>query len=117
MYINVGNYHGEISLTPAQFSEFANLCATGQKIQAIKFVRDTFQTWSLKEAKDFVEACDFPPVPVTTTLPPFDTTENFLSDLKSDLREIILAGKDYRDSLLIDLFGRISGKLGPRYYV
>ena len=50
MYINVGNSNGEISLTPAQFETFRNYCLTGQKIQAIKFVRDTFATWGLKEA-------------------------------------------------------------------
>ncbi len=101
--------------TVAAFETFRNYCITRQKIQAIKYMREKEPHWGLKECKDFVEACVFPPVPVTTTLPPFDTTENFLSDLKGDLREIILADKDYRDALLIDLFGRVSGKLGYRY--
>ena len=117
MEIIIRNNMGVATFTTvAAFETFRNYCITRQKIQAIKFVRDTFKTWSLKEAKDFVEACDFPTV-VTTTLPQFSstTTENFLSDIKGDLREIILAGKDYRDSLLIDLFGRVSGKLGYRY--
>ena len=116
MYIKIVNFYGVTVFSDiTSFDTFRGLVASGQKIQAIKFMREKEPCWSLKEAEDFVDYVAFPPVPVTTTLPPFDTAENFLSDLKGDLREIILAGKDYRDSLLIDLFGRVSGKLGYRY--
>lgn len=111
MYINVGNSNGEISLTPAQFETFRNYCLTGQKIQAIKFVRDTFATWGLKEAKDFVDGCFFSGYcGASSTLPQGD----ILGDIKDNIRSIILDKSDYRETLLLDLFGRVASRVGVR---
>ena len=90
------------------FDTFRGLVASGQKIQAIKFMREKDPCWGLKEAKDFVEACDFPTVVSDTT------TENFLSDIKDDIRSIILDKSDYRETLLLDLFARVAARVGVR---
>jgi len=112
MYIDIGNSQGNISFTPANFDTFRTFVVTGQKIQAIKHIRTVCQSWGLKEAKDFVEACDFGSTSCVTPAPyvaPGRDREfnNFLFDLKDDLRSLLISGKDCREGLLVDLFARV----------
>lgn len=106
MDIKIVNFHGATVFSDiTSFDTFRGLVASGQKIQAIEFMREKEPCWGLKEAKDFVEACDFPPQ-VGGEVNPFATT---LREIKYDLREMI--AQDYavsRDRLL-DLYDKVVG--------
>lgn len=109
MDISISNPYGVTKFTTvASFDAFRNLVATGQKIQAIKFMREKETGWGLKEAKEFVDYVSFPPETTTQGDNPFAST---LREIKSDLREMI--GQDYafsRDRLL-DIYDKIIGLL------
>ena len=111
MFITVNNANGTVNFNTAQFDTFRAFLAGGQKIQAIKFVREMLPTWGLREAKEFVDLCTFLPSTLTATVAQ-DTT--FLCDVKDDLRAILVTETQYRESLLIDLFGRVCAKVGLR---
>lgn len=115
MYIDIGNECGHISLTPEQFETFRNLMVTGQKVPAIKMVREIVSTWGLLEAKDFVYACTFagPHILSEQKNANPDKDKVFIADIKDDVRAIILAETtDYQKSLLLDLFSRLAAKVG-----
>jgi hypothetical protein len=119
MEIIIRNDMGVTSFTtPAAFDAFRNLVATGQNIYAIKYMREKEPHWGLKECKDFVEACVFPPQATADArakkaLDPdrwdAPALADALRDIKFDLRETI--AQDYavsRDRLL-DIYDKIVG--------
>lgn len=107
MEIIISNPYGTTTFTTvALFDTFRNLVATGQKIQAIKFMREKEVGWSLKEAKEFVDYVAFPPEPVTTGDNPLATT---LRDIKLDLREVIVQDYAVSRDRLLDIYDKIVG--------
>ena len=102
MNILISNPYGTTTFTSvASFDAFRNLVATGQKIQAIKHMREKEVGWGLKEAKEFVDYVSFPPEPATES----KEDNVFLREVKADLRDILVSGSDY-------LFGRVCEKVG-----
>ena len=91
--------------TLASFDTFRGLVATRQKIAAIKFMREKEPCWGLKEAKDFVEACVFPPQVIGEAIP-FAAT---LRDIKLDLREMITQDYAVSRDRLLDIYDKIVG--------
>lgn len=114
MHIDLYNSCGNLTVTLASFDSLRALVVKGEKINAIKLVRDLVPHWGLKECKDFVEALDFSGSVGITLAPATAPVDNFLVDVKDDLRSILVSGSDYRESLVIDLFGRVCAKVGLR---
>lgn len=112
MYITINNANGTVDFNTAQFDQFRSYLAGNEKIQAIKFVREMLPMWGLREVKEFVEACDFGATscvtPATYVAPGRDREfNNFLFDLKDDLRSLLISGKDSREGMLVDMFARV----------
>lgn len=110
MYIKIVNTFGMVDFQTSQFDQFRALVAEGKKIHAIKFLREMVPSWGLKECKDYVEACYFAPTPSTSAR----VDDDFLADMKDDLRAILLDKSEYRESLLLDLYGRVCSERGKR---
>ena len=110
MYVTIHNSYGNVDFTTAHYEEFKSHVVAGRKTDAIKFIRTSLPSWGLKECKDFVENCFFPPVVQSASAPKEDTA--FLNDIKDDIRNILVTDTQYRESLLIDLFGRVCTKVG-----
>lgn len=108
MYVTLKNTYGSVDFNTAHYEQFKSFVAGHQKIHAIKMIREIMPSWGLKECKDFVENCYFPPQPATES----KEDDVFLREVKADLRDILVSGSDYREPLIIDLFARVCAKVG-----
>lgn len=105
MGITISNPYGTTTFnTVEQFDAFRGLVASGQKVQAIKYMREKEVGWGLIETKEFVDYVTFPPTETTQGDNPFASA---LREVKYVIREMI--AQDYalsRDRLL-DLYDKV----------